>query len=279
MSSLLRRTLLGLSCTALSFALLATPATAVENFSKAKRILPQIYHQLDQEFGHTQTIYCGCELIYKKSGSSYKWTPDLESCGYEPRKNANRAKRIEVEHVMAAWEFGHQMKCWREGGRDECGKDSTFDRMEGDLHNLYPAVGEVNGDRSNYQFTDWNGKATQYGKCQMVVDFAEDRVQPPKPSRGMIARAYLYMSEQYDIRLSPAQRRLYEAWNRQHPADALECRRNELITKEQGNDNPFVTASCKLSPQQAAGRNSNTSSQVSSSFASGERGTYKLVLQ
>ena len=236
-----------ISVVALSAGLLSASAMAVESISKAKRVLPNIYHQLDQELGFSSTIYCGCDINYKKSGRYYKWSVDLDSCGYKPRKNAKRASRIEAEHVMPAWEFGHQMKCWQQGGRKKCGNVKQFDEMEGDLHNLFPSVGEVNGDRSNFQFTDWNGKPTQYGKCEMVVDFKGKQAQPPKASRGMIARAYLYMSDRYNVRLANAQRRLYEAWNRMYPADKIECRRNELIKKEQGNDNPFVTASCRLS--------------------------------
>ena len=63
------------------------------------------------------------------------------------------------------------------------------------MHNLVPSIGEVNGDRSNYRFSDWNGFPQQYGKCAMVVDFKGKRVQPTQQSRGAIARAYLYMAE------------------------------------------------------------------------------------
>ena len=77
----------------------------------------------------------------------------------------------------------------------------------------------------------------------MIVDFKGKRAQPPKNSRGLIARAYLYMSDKYKIRLSQAQRRLYEAWDRMYPVTESECLRNELINKVQGNDNPFVIKS------------------------------------
>ena len=44
-------------------------------------------------------------------------------------------------------------QCWQEGGRKNCIKtDAVFKKMEADLYNLKPAIGEVNGDRSNYQF-------------------------------------------------------------------------------------------------------------------------------
>ena len=220
----------------------ALPAQALNNFNAAKRALPAIYQQLDA----TATIYCGCPLTIE----GRRFTADLRACGYQVRKQPKRAARVEIEHVMPAWEFGHQLGCWQKGGRRQCtsGKntDAAFKEMEGDLHNLFPAVGEVNGDRGNFQFTDWNGTPTQYGKCEMVVDFKAKQAQPPKRSRGIIARAYLYMADKYGIRLSRAQARLYAAWNRMYPPTANECRLNVLITAVQGNDNPFVTAACTL---------------------------------
>lgn len=225
---------------------LTTSAQAMSSFSSAKRVLPKIYLQLEQEFGTQSTVYCGCPIEFSGTAKKPKWTVDLEPCGYEARKNWNRAKRIEAEHIMPAWEFGHQMQCWRDGGRDKCGKDKAFKEMEGDLHNLFPSVGEVNGDRGNFQFTNMGVKPTQYGKCQMVVDFKLKLAQPPKEAHGVIARAYLYMAQKYGIRLAAQQRRIYEAWNREMPVTAIECRRNELIAKEQGNDNPFVTEQCQL---------------------------------
>lgn len=237
--------------------LLPNSSYAMANFDSAKKVLPQIYYQLDQK-QQTTTIYCGCDIKYeviKKDNNKstrlgkndkVKWNFDATSCGYTPRNDNARAYRIEVEHVMPAWEFGNQLECWKNGGRKQCGRDKTFTRMEGDLHNLFPSIGEVNGDRANFQFSDWNGKPNQYGKCTMLIDFKEKRAQPPKESRGRIARAYLYMSEQYDIKLSNQQRRLYEAWNRMYPANEIECERNKLIKQKQKNENRFITESCQL---------------------------------
>lgn len=45
--------------------------------------------------------------------------------------------------------------------------------MESDMHNLQPAVGEVNGDRANFMYSQWNGGEGQYGQCDMKVDFKE----------------------------------------------------------------------------------------------------------
>ncbi len=215
---------------------------AVESFSQAKRVLPDIYRQLDAPV----SLYCGCPLELNRN----RFSVDLRSCGYQVRKQPKRAARVEMEHVMPAWEFGHQLQCWQQGGRKQCSSSRrgsvTFQAMEGDLHNLFPAVGEVNGDRSNFRFSEWNARPTQYGKCEMVVDFKGRRAQPPKRARGTIARAYLYMADKYGIRLSQAQNRLYQAWNRQYAPDENECRRNVLIARIQGNANPFVSEACRL---------------------------------
>lgn len=89
------------------------------------------------------------------------------------RKNENRASRVEWEHVVPAWQFGHQRQCWQDGGRKNCAKDPVYRKMESDMHNLQPSVGEVNGDRGNFMYSQWNGGEGQYGQCAMKVDFKE----------------------------------------------------------------------------------------------------------
>ena len=86
--------------------------------------------------------------------------------------------RVEAEHIMPAWVFGQSRACWRDklcrkkngklyGGRKRYQKKDPFYRqMENDLNNLVPAVGELNGDRSNYHFTDLGVQPYQYGACQ-----------------------------------------------------------------------------------------------------------------
>ncbi len=53
--------------------------------------------------------------------------------------------------------------------------------MESDMHNLQPAVGEVNGDRGNFMYSQWNGGEGQYGQCTMKVDFKDKVAEPPCP--------------------------------------------------------------------------------------------------
>lgn len=148
------------------------------NFQQAKTFAAAINADAPGSF------YCGCKISWQGK----KGIPDLNSCGYQVRKNANRAGRIEWEHVMPAWEFGHQRQCWQNGGRKNCSKDADYRRIESDLHNLQPAVGEVNGDRGNFAYSQWNGGEQQYGQCAMKVDFKNKQAEPPARARGAIAR-------------------------------------------------------------------------------------------
>ncbi|RVU30883.1 endonuclease [Neptunomonas marina] len=217
-------------CVSASLAL-AAPSFAGASFSQSKRTLSEIY--ADQ----ATSFYCGCEFV--KEGK--KLVPLHESCGYVPRKNANRASRIEWEHVMPAWAFGHQLQCWQEGGRKNCRKDERFRTMEADMHNLVPAIGEVNGDRSNYSFAMLSGEPRSYGACDMEVHFKSRKVEPPEHRRGDIARSYFYMRDQYGVRLSKQQTQLFEAWDKQDPVDHWERQRNQEIARLQGNENPYIS--------------------------------------
>mgnify|MGYP005983436421 FL=1 len=205
------------------------------NFQQAKIVSAQINADAPGSF------YCGCKITWQEK----KGIPDLASCGYQVRKNANRANRIEWEHVVPAWQFGHQRQCWQEGGRKNCSKDEGYRQIESDLHNLQPAIGEVNGDRGNFLFSQWNGGEHQYGQCEMKIDFKNKLAEPPARARGAIARTYFYMRDRYQLRLSRQQTQLLEVWDKQYPVSAWECERDKRIAKIQGNHNPWVQRACQ----------------------------------
>lgn len=166
-------------------------AEGINSFSQAKAAGVKVNADAPGDF------YCGCKINWQGK----KGVVDLESCGYKVRKNENRASRIEWEHVVPAWQFGHQRQCWQDGGRKNCAKDPVYRKMESDMHNLQPAVGEVNGDRANFMYSQWNGGEGQYGQCAMKVDFKEKVAEPPARARGAIARTYFYMRDQYNLTL------------------------------------------------------------------------------
>lgn len=141
---------------------------------------------------------------------------------------------------MPAHHFGQHMQCWRDGGRKKCKKDPTFRAMEGDMHNLVPAIGEVNGDRSNFKYGMIESESRVYGKCDAEVDFKTKRFEPASYVYGDIARIYFYMSDRYNIKLSKQQRKLFDAWNRLDPVDSFERIRNKRIEAIQGNLNPYI---------------------------------------
>ena len=144
---------------------------------------------------------------------------------------------------MPAYDFGRQRQCWQEGGRDNCRRtDEVFRLAEADLHNLVPAIGEVNGDRSNMRFAMVNNAVHEYGACEVAVSFQERSFQPPPHRMGDIARIYWYMHDTYDISISRQQQQLFEAWDRMDAIDEWERERNRRIAAIQGAGNPHVEA-------------------------------------
>ncbi|WP_067708831.1 MULTISPECIES: deoxyribonuclease I [unclassified Erwinia] len=212
---------------------------------------PENYHQ--NSFSQAKTwaarinadapgsFYCGCKIQWQGK----KGVPDLASCGYQVRKNANRAHRIEWEHVVPAWTFGHQRQCWQQGGRKQCAKDAGYRQIETDLHNLQPAIGEVNGDRGNFMYSQWNGSERQYGQCEMKIDFKNKQAEPPARARGAIARTWFYMRDRYKLAMSSQQTQLMTVWDKQYPVTAWECERDNRIARVQGNHNPYVQQACQ----------------------------------
>ena len=218
----------------------AALADAPKTFYQAKKAATNIYQ------AHPVTFYCGCKIDWHGK----KGIPELASCGYQVRKQKVRANRIEWEHVMPAWQFGHLRQCWQKGGRKNCERnDTVFRQIEADLHNLTPAIGEVNGDRSNFSFSQWRGiDGATYGQCSMQVNFKGRKAMPPENARGAIARTYLYMSQRYQLRLSNAQTQLMQAWDNTYPVSQWECERDQKIATIQGNHNTFVTHQCQKQP-------------------------------
>jgi deoxyribonuclease-1 len=216
----------------------ASFAESALDFRKAKKALVDVY------IDNSVTFYCGCDYTLKlkpESQTKKRLTPDWKSCEYSPRKQPKRASRVEWEHVMPAHHFGQHLQCWRDGGRKACKKDPLFKAMEGDMHNLVPAVGEVNGDRSNFKYGMIEGESRVYGACDAELDFKAKRFEPSPDVYGDIARIYFYMSERYDIRLSKQQRQLFEAWNKLDPVSDWERVKNSRVEQVQGNRNPYIT--------------------------------------
>ena len=85
--------------------------------------------------------------------------------------------------------------------------------------------------------------SSSFGSCDMQIK--DNKAQPPEHSRGMIARAYLYMDSTYSrYNMSKAQKQLMTAWDKQFPVTKFECERSSRIEKIQGNANPIMRERC-----------------------------------
>lgn len=224
--------------TVLVFAATSSFASAPASFGEAKVVAKREVF-FDQADGPEGDLYCGCKWRWVgKSGGRV----DAESCGYATRKQQTRAERTEWEHIVPAWQFGHQRQCWQNGGRKNCvATDPVFRAMEADLYNLYPSVGEVNGDRANFNYGMVSGVSSQYGQCTTQVDFSARTAEPRDEVKGLVARTTFYMFDRYGLNMSRQQQQLLGAWSRQYPPSDWEIERNERIAKIVGYPNKFVT--------------------------------------
>ncbi|MDX7991879.1 endonuclease [Xenorhabdus littoralis] len=217
--------------------------SAPTNFEQAKVESKKNVYEGQTKSG-IGTLYCGCDWQWVgKSGGRV----DLASCGYQVRSQQTRAERIEWEHMVPAWVFGHQRQCWQEGGRKNCvDTDPVFRKIESDMHNLAPSIGEVNGDRSNFGYgMVARNTPNMYGACSSKVDFKSRLFEPRNRVKGMVARVYFYMHDRYDLAMSRQQQQLMMAWDRQYPVDEWERKRDNRIARIMGRHNPFVTGSKK----------------------------------
>lgn len=227
--------------------------TNINSFSKSKKILKKIY------VNNQKTFYSNCDYSYKKKNKNMI---NSKRCGYVPKnkftkkgKINRRARRIEWEHIVPAYEFARKFTCWEKGdikcikksgkkyrGRKCCSKVSkTFKFMEADLHNLVPSIGELNAHRSNYKFSTIKGEKRDYGNTiDFEINFKKKTVEPKKDIRGNIARTYFYFEKTYSLQISKKQKKLLKKWNKEDKIDSWEKEKNKLVKNIQGNYNSFI---------------------------------------
>lgn len=221
--------------------------TTITSFNKTKKLLEkQVYNNIIRE-----TLYCEARFDSKKRITDYN--------GFASNKYKKRAKKIEWEHVVPAENFGRTFIEWREGhpdcitkkgktfkGRNCASKMSMEYRyMQADMYNLYPAIGAVNGLRSNYRFTMLDNDSLKLGNCEIYIESKTKRVMPSSTAKGIVARVGLYFEQAYKrYNLSKAQKKLFIAWDKKYPVTIKECQRNELIESIQGNINSIMKERC-----------------------------------
>jgi deoxyribonuclease-1 len=230
----------------------------IRGFDEAKKELARIYAAAGQHLD----LYCGCTFV-AEPGRGLR--VDLPGCGYVSARDPARAERIEWEHAVPAAAFGQSFTEWRDGhpkcvdghgkhfhGR-KCARmaSAEFARIEADLHNLFPVVGEVNGLRGDLPMGVLDppdrarghvggASSFRFGACQSAIE--RGVFLPRREVRGELARAYKYMDRSYPDRhlIDDAHRPVFDAWDAEDPPDAWERERNGRIAARQGNANAFI---------------------------------------
>lgn len=165
--------------------------------------------------------------------------------------NIKRANITEIEHILPAENFGHQLACWKKTickdhgnqykGRRCCEKsDHIFQSMEAELYNLWPAVGLVNGARSNYSYGVVTSSNKYYG-CNFKINRITREIEPSNKTKGIVARATLFMVDKYHIPLLEEKRQLYLSWNKQYPPSKWEKVWASEIAAIEGYQNKFIS--------------------------------------
>jgi len=213
------------------------------HFEEAKKLARPLHEE------QPYTIYCHCRYSGK--------VVDLESCGYKTQSMPKRAARIEWEHVVPAEAFGQSFKEWREGS-DACVKhgkrykgrkcartNSDFSKMESDLYNLWPEVGELNALRSNFSMAALTESKYDFGGCKAKI--SDRKFEPMDSAKGIVARTYQYMDQAYPGRgvISEKNQKLFEAWSALYPVTDWECKRAKKIEAIQESSNPILDKYCK----------------------------------
>lgn len=180
----------------------------IPSFSSAKQTY--FYDKLYREGG--QSLYCGVPF--------------------------GPGEHVSIEHVLPAERMKEAAGC--EGlSREQCrGRSRRFNRMEADLHNLWPALPEVNNKRGSLPFGEIPGEEWDFPACDFEVEGG--KVEPRPQVRGEIARSIFYMMREYGVRLPDEEVLILWEWNRADPPDEIEGRRNGRIAALQGTRNPFI---------------------------------------
>jgi deoxyribonuclease-1 len=241
----------------------AASSTASHEIKANKPLYPITSFKIAKKKAHNEiyydnqkTFYCRCSFNTTTTNGAILNTKE---CGYKPKRVNNRSKHMEWEHIVPAYEIYKNLSCYKEGhpecltksgvlkGRKCCAKvDKWFQHAEADLHNLVPAIGELNADRSNFRFKEIDGEKREYGACDFEI---KDKIaEPTKSVRGDIARIWLYMIDVYKLDIEVEYIKLLRTWSILDPVSDWEITRDERIKKIQGNSNHYLyqTSECHL---------------------------------
>ncbi len=208
------------------------------SFSRAKKIAKVIFTK------HKETLYCKC--TYSTNNKV-----NLASCGMRSADEFKRAHQVEWEHMVPASYLGQGHPCWTQDlctkhngekyhGRTCCRMvDKAFRRAEAELYNLWPADGLINQLRDNYEYASVPYTGRAYG-CNFIIDKFHRRIEPGDNAKGVVARATLFVTEKYHLKLSEERKKLFHTWNTLYPPKPWEIKWAKEVAKIEGYTNPYI---------------------------------------
>ncbi|MCG8393202.1 MAG: endonuclease [Pseudomonadales bacterium] len=118
-----------------------------------------------------------------------------------------------------------------------CKNNPEFAEIKRDRHSLFPVTRKAELDRRRTLFGDIPASTEADRQCGYKQSFQV--FEPADNAKGDVARAMLYLHEQYNLPLIGTLE-MYQRWNELDPVDDEERRRNDVIAEIQGNRNPFI---------------------------------------
>ncbi len=211
-----------------------------------------------------KTFYCGCDYSTHDDDDG-SGDVDLSVCNMQAlSNNITSAERIEWEHIVPASQMPARIHaCWDESEdfpvcvsasgsvtkkRDCCTRvKHEFRAMIFDLHNLAPAIGQVNQYRSNGRYGVVISGGEQWPGCEAkdlggTSSGAANLFEPPDCMKGNVARVWLYMSAIHGVVMTETERSMFKEWDHADPVSPWEKLRDERIERAQGNSNPYVSS-------------------------------------
>lgn len=164
---------------------------------------------------------------------------NLSSC----KLNLDRPiKNADVEHIVPASLLPAKQCNIDKNKRDACSSDSLYKEAYHNLHNLYYAQANLNRSKGDKLYC-----AEALGISQPSGFIAgKDCITPPVESRGIVARATLYMVETYKISVDDKYMRLMNSWNKRYRVTDSERKRAMAVDKMQPSIkcNKYVLPGC-----------------------------------
>ena len=210
-------------------------------------------------YDHSTTLYCGCNYV-SKNDETGAGEVDAKACNLTPlpKNYKKNAKRIEWEHIVpASLTPAGNFSCWKEpekieqckslSGRLCCEKINPIAQgMLFDLHNLAPAVGQINMYRlyDRYGEVDDDSEYVTWPNCDLRDENGTKKrtgkFEPLDCVKGDVARVWLYMKDMHQVYIPDEELDMFKRWSENDPVSPWEQLREKRINKIQGNNNPYV---------------------------------------